>query len=291
MKYTYSVIILNWKRPHNIIEIINKIYEYSFIDEIIISNGHPNSILTFTDFSKIISLDDTLNNQYYGLDLRFLRGNCAKNNKLIFMDDDILIDQENLIKMLVQYEKNPGKIVGIEGRNMEHERHYGKVPYKSKECDIVLTRLLVCDKELCNLFFKCKPLVETIYREGIPYGNGEDIVFSFIAKLYYTIDKHILVNDVTITNLPANNSINMNGSHLSYRVKLCSYLKLHRDIFKNVIHYNRNGIPTTKMYLNLTPSNIRLLYQPKHISFGYTQRDREKLRKRVMQEREKYKSN
>ena len=136
-------------------EIINKIYEYPFIDEIIINNGHPNSILTFTDFSKIISLDDTLNNQYYGLDLRFLRGNCAKNNKLIFMDDDILIDQENLIKMLVQYEKNPGKIVGIEGRNMEHERHYGKVPYKSKECDIVLTRLLVCDKELCNLFFKC----------------------------------------------------------------------------------------------------------------------------------------
>ena len=101
MKYTYSVIILNWKRPHNIIEIINKIYEYPFIDEIIISNGHPNSILTFTDFSKIISLDDTLNNQYYGLDLRFLRGNCAKNNKLIFMDDDILIDQENLIKKQV----------------------------------------------------------------------------------------------------------------------------------------------------------------------------------------------
>ena len=66
---------------------------------------------------------------------------------------------------------------------MEHERHYGKVPYKSKECDIVLTRLLVCDKELCNLFFKCKPLVENIYREGTPYGNGEDIVFSFIAKL------------------------------------------------------------------------------------------------------------
>ena len=52
MKYTYSLIILNWKRPHNVIQIIKKL-RYSFIDEIIISNGHPNSILTFTDFNKL----------------------------------------------------------------------------------------------------------------------------------------------------------------------------------------------------------------------------------------------
>lgn len=291
MKYKYSLIILNWKRPHNVIEIIHKLYDISFIDEIIISNGHPTSILTFTKFNKIMSLDDTRNNEYYGLDLRFITACRARNSKIIFMDDDILIDYANLIKLIIQYEKNPNRIVGIEGRNMEGENHYGKIPYKSQECDIVLTRLLVCDKMLCNLFFKCKPLLETIYRQGKPYGNGEDIVLSFVAKLYYNIHKHLVVNDVSIRNLPANNSINANGSHIPYRVELCRYLKQNRDLFNNVIHFNSNGIPNNKMYLNITPSNINELYQKKHISLGYRVRDRDSLRKRVQLERDKYKSN
>ena len=256
MKYNYSVILLNWKRPHNVIQIIKTIHNYPSITEIIISNGHPNTILTFHEFNKVQSLDDSVNNQYYGLDLRFLRGSNAKNNKLIIMDDDILIDHNNLTKLLSHYEKNPNTIVGIEGRNMEDERHYGKTPWKSDICDIVLTRLLVCDKVLCELFFRCKPLVENIYKEGIPYGNGEDICLSFIAKLFYNIKHHIIINSVYTINLPSNDSINSNNTHLSYRIKLCEYLKLNKELFKNVIHV------VTKSYLNRSMKPIQQKIEP-----------------------------
>tara|TARA_R110001599_G_scaffold216676_1_gene414929 strand:- start:131 stop:1084 length:954 start_codon:yes stop_codon:yes gene_type:complete len=243
MKYNYSLIILNWKRPKNVIEIVQKVYDYPYIDEIIISNGHPNTILTFTELSKIRSFDDTINNKYYGLDLRFLRGVSAKNNKLIIMDDDIVIDHSNLTKLLTHYEKNPNKLVGIEGRNMEHDYHYGKVGWKSVECDIVLTRLVVCDKVLCELFFRCKPIIEHVYKQGVPYGNGEDIFLSFIAKLFYKVEKHTLVIGLNIKELPNNNSIHMTTTHIPYRKHLCEYLKLNRELLRNVIH-NQNSYLT-----------------------------------------------
>tara|TARA_B100001758_G_scaffold247925_1_gene268599 strand:+ start:2303 stop:3124 length:822 start_codon:yes stop_codon:yes gene_type:complete len=269
MKYNYSVIILNWKRPTNVMHIVDKIHDYSEIKEIVISNGHPNNILNFKQFDKVICYDDSIFNTFYGLDLRFLRGSHAKYNKLIFMDDDVLLENDNLTKLLMQYELNPNKIVGYEGRSMDHDLHYGKVPAKSVECDIVLTRLLVCDKILCELFFRCKPLVEAIYREGIPYGNGEDILLSFIAKIYYNIDKHSLVHKLYITELPNQNSINAHPSHLEYRKKLCCYLKKNKKLFRQVICDNKSNI-NTGMYNNINRSSIKSLYKPNNkIGFGF----------------------
>ena len=225
MKYDYTLIILNWKRPGNVIKIINELHDYPNLTTIIVSNGHSNNQLFFKDFNKVISYNDSNLNLVYGLDLRFLRSLSAPTEKIIIIDDDILIDQNNLTKMLNNYENNPNRIVGYEGRNMESDTHYYKIQPKSPYCDIVLTRLLVCDKMLCNLFFKCKPIVENIYKEGIPYGNGEDIVLSFIGKLFYNIKKHYLVNNLIVTELPSPYSVSGNNKHNAYRKNLCSFLK------------------------------------------------------------------
>ena len=242
MKYHYTMIILNWRRPNNVIKIIDTLHDYPYITSIIVSNGNPNNQLFFKDLKKVICFNDSTLNLVYGLDLRFLRGLSAQTDKLIIIDDDILIDHNNLTKLLNNYELNPHRIVGYEGRNMETNTHYYKVPSKSQYCDIVLTRLLVCDKMLCNLFFKCKPIIEHIYKEGRPYGNGEDIVLSFIGKLYYNVNKHYLVSNIIVTELPSQYSINGNNNHIPYRKKLCSFLKLYIDLFKQIICINKNTI-------------------------------------------------
>ena len=64
------------------------------------------------------------------MDLRFLRSLSAPTEKIIIIDDDILIDQNNLTKMLNNYENNPNIIVGYEGRNMESDTHYYKIQPK-----------------------------------------------------------------------------------------------------------------------------------------------------------------
>ncbi len=254
MKYKYTLIILNWKRPANIVKIIGSLHNHPYITNIIVSNGNPNNQLLFKDLKKVTCYDDSSLNFVYGLDLRFLRGISASTDKLIIMDDDIFIDHDNLTKLLHSYEENPNRIVGFEGRNMESDSHYYNLPYKSQYCDIVLTRLLVCDKYLCSLFFTCKPLVEDIYKTGIPYGNGEDILLSFIAKLYYNIDKHFIVNNIIVSELANHYSIHTHISHIPYRKILCSYLKNNIAIFKQILSNklttsNRQNIITNN-YIN-----------------------------------------
>ncbi len=267
MKYQYTLIILNWKRPENIIKIIANLHNHPYIRHIIVSNGHPNNQLFFNDLNHVNCYDDSSLNLIYGLDLRFLRGISAKTDKLIIMDDDIFIDHDNLNKLLHSYEINPNRIVGIEGRNMESDTHYYNLPYKSQYCDIVLTRLLVCDKCLCSLFFTCKPLVEEIYKSGVPYGNGEDILLSFIAKLYYNIDKHFLVNNIKVTELANQYSIHTHKSHIPYRKLLCFYLKNNVVKFKQILS---NKITTTIQHRIIDNSYLnRNKISRKNVNFAF----------------------
>ena len=267
MKYQYTLIILNWKRPANIIKIIANLQSHPHIKNIIVSNGHPNNQLLFNDLKNVICYDDSKLNLLYGLDLRFLRGMSAHTDKLIIMDDDIFIDHDNLTKLLHSYEMNPNRIVGVEGRNMESDTHYYKLPHKSQNCDIVLTRLLVCDKHLCSLFFTCKPLVEEIYKTGIPYGNGEDILLSFVAKLYYNIDKHFIVNNIIVTELANQYSIHAHKSHIPYRKLLCCYLKSNIVQFKQILS---NKITTTIQHRIIDNSYLnRHRVSRKNVTFAF----------------------
>jgi hypothetical protein len=266
MKYQYTMIILNWKRPNNVINIITALHDYPYVTSIIVSNGHPNNQLFFKDFKKVVCFNDSKLNLVYGLDLRFIRGLSAQTDKLIIIDDDIVVDHNNLTKLLNNYEKNPNRIVGYEGRNMESDTHYYKSPPKSQYCDIVLTRLLVCDKMLCNLFFKCKPIIEHIYREGKPYGNGEDILLSFIGKIYYNVNKHYLVSNIVVTELPNQYSINGHNNHIPYRKNLCSFLKLYIDLFKEIICI-KNDTTIQQNNFTVIDNNYRKLYD-KNVKFG-----------------------
>ena len=67
----FSLIIINWKRPKNTIEIANKMIKYKNIKEIIITNGNKeNEVIIEND--NIISYDDSEYNSMYGTELRFI---------------------------------------------------------------------------------------------------------------------------------------------------------------------------------------------------------------------------
>lgn len=203
---------------------------FAYIDEIIISNGDVDSSVNYID-NKVTVYDDSIFNTIYCLDLRFVCGLRAKNNDIIIIDDDLYIEEEELHKVVSAYRSNPNRIVGVFGRSMEHE-YVAKDVYG--DVDIILTRLLICQKKLCSLFFMCKPMIEHIYRNGAPYGNGEDIFLSFIASIYYKC-KHTCLTNIRTTNLPQHNAIWHNKNHLPYRNELSAYLRNNRHIFTKLI--------------------------------------------------------
>ena len=231
-KYTYSVILLNWKRPKNIIQIISEIHKVSCINEIIVSNGHSKTILDLPQFSKVKCINDVANNDIHGLNLRFVRAKEAQNQKVIIMDDDILITPINILKVINIYEKNPNRIVGLEGRMINENTKNTYSNTNKCYCHIILTRFLICDKMLCTLFFKCMPLIEDIYKLGKPYGNGEDIVLSIIATIYYKQLNYQTNKVIHYINLPDPYSIHSTANHKEYRNLLCNILK------KRIMHFN-----------------------------------------------------
>lgn len=229
---TFSLIILNYKRPQNTIQIVDKMKRYTFIDEIIISNGNSDASVNYTDSKVKIYNDYTDLNNIYSLDLRFVCGLRAKNEDIIIIDDDVLIEEGELHKIVMEYNKNPRRIVGTFGRNIIDNKYIVKNAFE--ECDVVLTKLLLCKKKLCSLFFVCKPLIEHIYKKGIPYGNGEDIFFSFIVNIYYK-NRNYCVSRVSTKELAQNDAISHNSKHLPYRNELSSYLKTNYDMFNTFI--------------------------------------------------------
>lgn len=238
----FSLIMLNYKRPDNSIKIINAVKTFKYIDEIIISNGNLDTAINNTSLDtgnslndeKVVIYDDFNRlNSVYSLDLRFISALRAKNENIIVIDDDVYITEDELYKIVTEYNKNTRRIVGKWARNI----HKGVYEYKdvNSNCDIVLTKLLICKRNLLSLFFICKPLIEHIYKNGIPYGNGEDIFFSFIVSIYYN-SKNYAMNHIITKDLPQEGvAVSRNQSHLNYRKSLSKYLYENQDMFKAFI--------------------------------------------------------
>jgi hypothetical protein len=227
----FSLIILNFKRPNNTIKILDNMKHFKFIDEIIISNGNLENSVNYND-AKIKIYNDYNNlNDVYSLDRRFICGLRAKNENIIIIDDDIYIEEDELKKIVIKYNSDPNRIIGNFCRNINKEGYIMRNEYGN--ADIVLTKLLICQKKICNLFFICKPLIEHIYKKGKPYGNGEDIFLSFIASVYYK-RKNFCLRNIQSKELSQNNAVSGDPEHLSYRNELSSYLINNYHIFDNL---------------------------------------------------------
>lgn len=234
LKQTYSVVLLNYARPQNIPLVLKSLIESEFITDIIISNGNLKTAIKYAH-PKVLIFDDSSINESHGLDRRFLRMLDCKSENVIVIDDDIIIEKSNLTKVLREYEKDTRRIVGIFGRTVgsaqNNFNYIGKNVFE--EVPIVLTKLLICKRTLADLFFYCKPLVEPVYKKGVPYGNGEDIFFSFITSLYYNKPNYA-VRNIVIKDLGDDAvAVCKHANHGSYRSNLCKFLFSNEALFKN----------------------------------------------------------
>lgn len=230
----YTVIILNWKRPLNVRFIIEEYAGYACVDEIIVSNGRPDTAISEPIHPKVVYHDDSGLNGRIGLDLRFHHAQRARNGQVIVVDDDMWLDYSNFRKVISFYEGGAGRrIVGIVGRNVFKPTNRIDYDYTDVygEVDILLTWFVVFPRCAADAFFRCRPLIEPIYKKGTPYGNGEDIFFSFIASLFLPL-KNYAIPGIIHRRLPSyDTAISGLPNHLAYRKELVAYLYSHKDAF------------------------------------------------------------
>ena len=233
--FRLSVIILNYNRPHNISNIVKELKKFKIIDDIIISHGKKETEILIDD--PIIYNDTKLRNKYYSA-TRFELSKKAKNDFILFIDDDLYPDEYLLSDILINVKKDGFK---------NNKNLYGPVKrlctdvYKTSglsfdeifrtnffKYNIVLTKLAVVNKNMAiNIWEKIKKskYLNIIMKNR---GNGEDIIFATFINLYGGKCKYVKGKYI---DLDSGNGYSSMDEHYNKRSELC--MQIYDNKLKN----------------------------------------------------------
>lgn len=164
--------LLSWKRTKNLRRILDAFKTYPVIDEIIVWNNNKDVVLNFNGVKCINS------NQDMGLFTRFASAALAKNQAILFHDDDLLAPADTVEQLYHHWINDPTICHTLHGRNTDE----GGYNFKNVYGDVTtcLTRCTVAPRKACTL------ALSEIHRftdlNTVPYGNGEDIIVSHAAR-------------------------------------------------------------------------------------------------------------
>lgn len=190
-KQKASVILMNFNRPYNIREssLMRTLLEHPSVDEVLLLHGNPKTAFEYVH-PKVVNIDATVSNDEMGLSLRFYYCQLAKNDWIIHVDDDMEFYPSTIDKLLLEFNKNTKRIVGRYGRDLRIGNFFNGYSSKSthKSSEVILTKLMVMERDLCGSFFEHAYLVwdDLILSSGEgPLWNGEDIFMSLVANHVY----------------------------------------------------------------------------------------------------------
>jgi hypothetical protein len=226
-----TIIILNYNRPHNIKKLVPILAEYNNVGEIIISHGKKETEILI-NHPKVIN-ETCLRNTYYAMN-RFFLAEKASNELILYLDDDILITEQNLellINNAVKYGYNNlyGQTVRI-CSNKEYSLDLLNLInlnfFQNKEIlfnnnnKIILTNIAMIGKEtsikVLDLMKKNTILFNKVIENK---GNGEDILFSK-TLINNNIGKNIYV-PINYKQLDCSNGYSSKDDHFIKRIELC----------------------------------------------------------------------
>jgi hypothetical protein len=190
-KEKISVVLMNFSRPRMIREsaMMRTLLSHPNVDEVLLLHANPKTAFEFVH-PKVVNIDAIEHNDEMGLSLRFYFCQLAKNPWVLHLDDDMEFTTEALNELFIEYDRNPHRIVGRFGRDLSPGNSFNGYNSKNqhKLTEVVLTKLMVMERDICSAFFEYAHLVwnDVILHDGEgPLWNGEDIFMSLVANHVY----------------------------------------------------------------------------------------------------------
>ncbi len=204
-----SAVVLNWKRPDNVKAIVDNWQVSGVINEALVWNNSPQK---FThEWATVIN-----SSRDVGLYSRFAAAALTKNDGILIQDDDVQLPIASLRTLLDHWNNDRGIIHGVFGRRFNKDDYdstcaIGDVP-------VILTRALMVHRRFIPKFFAAADYFKHIQNSSIPYGNGEDIIFSYSVRA--ESGRLNRAYDLEVVELPDPNSISNRLGHKAHRHKL-----------------------------------------------------------------------
>ncbi len=227
-----TVIIMNWARPRNVLNLIRNFYQpHPLVKEIIVFDAAPSK-------HRLYLPEDELKTIYWarmagrdlGLTARFAAATMAQTEIVLLIDDDV-IPGENTVTRLIDAQAEFGGTVSTQGRRLTRNPLSDSVLYNIDnvygDVDVVLTRLCCTKRSVCcTALIPFLRLAETL-PGAQPYGNGEDIVLSYATRLS---GQPVRAQELSYRNIGADDdnaiSVRFDG-HLRHRTDVARWCEKH----------------------------------------------------------------
>jgi len=167
-----TAILVSYRRQSVLPRIFESLRATAGVTEIIVWNNNDEAPLRSED--GIVVINASRNFRAYA---RYAAALLAANDRILFQDDDVVIEPAVLEHLDGELQADPRRIYGIIGRNLEDGRYTGTAA--TGEVDIVLGQ--------CMLF--ARELLASVYGDMLrlsPMARGDDIAFSLLTGV-----KHI----------------------------------------------------------------------------------------------------
>ena len=194
-----TIVLLNYKRPHNIMKSVPILHSYEHVHEIVIINGLKENIVNFDHLHKVVQFqhDNTI-----GGAIRFYA--TCNHDHIMFLDDDHIPSEKYVNMGLHILEHDKTAMLGNTSR-MCSDRYY-IIPFSG---NMVLTQCMFVHKDTLELIMELFDSYYYIMKEN--RGNGEDILFNHLYKKLY--------NRLPIVLLPYGHMQTLDQDTGSYRGK------------------------------------------------------------------------
>ena len=218
-----SFVILNYKRPKNLIEhIIPNLLENKLTDKIIISHALEETYFdNYLNDERVLHLKHFKQNKKVGLYCRFLAFKKTNTRCVVFQDDDFLIDNNSIVFCHEKWLNEKHSIHGFRGRLIT-ENSYIRQDVLSENIPVILTQFAMTSRFIVKKAIEMSCLVEPYVQECNPIWNGEDIFLSIVSILQ--TKKFNKRYDLRFKEISVENAIWQRKGHYEHRTSLVKKL-------------------------------------------------------------------
>jgi hypothetical protein len=219
-----TFVILNYKRPRNLVEhILPNLLKNELIDKIIVSHALRETCFdTYVYNDRLLQLKNFEEQKKVGLYCRFLATERANTECIAFQDDDFLVDNASIKLCYEQWLEDKHSIHGGLGRNITENTYIPKDVFSAHVPVILPGAGAMTSSLTLKKVMELGPIVEPYVQDCKPLWNGEDIFLSVVAMLH--TKKFNRRHDLKVQALPSPHAISEIEGHYAHRTYLVTKL-------------------------------------------------------------------